>query len=137
MRKSKKCPPRPLSWVLLLFLLIARVPAAFAQSGDPAPRAALWGGYQLPPGQLARFVCRRHCFSVRYPADWKQWPGPNGGTVFKPASETVNLIVIIEEITDGSGVANYVSGVMQSFRSEPIKPESVTVRRVMSGGLEW
>ena len=26
---------------------------------------------------------------------------------------------------------------MQSFRSEPIKPESVTVRRVMSGGLEW
>src|SRR5262245_64111243 len=26
---------------------------------------------------------------------------------------------------------------MRSFRSEPIKPESVTVRRVMSGGLEW
>src|SRR5262245_27867866 len=26
---------------------------------------------------------------------------------------------------------------MRSFRSEPIRPESVTVRRVMSGGLEW
>src|SRR5262249_5533321 len=25
----------------------------------------------------------------------------------------------------------------QSFRSQPIRPESVTVRRVMSGGLEW
>src|SRR5215510_743238 len=137
MRKSKNCPRRPLSWILLLCLLIACVPAAFAQNGDRAARAALWDGYQLPAGKFARFVDRRNGFSFRYPADWKQWPGPNGGTVFKPASETVNLIVIIEEIPDGSGVANYVSGVMQSFRSEPIKPESVTVHRVMSGGLEW
>src|SRR5262245_22953095 len=137
MRKSKNCPRRQLSWILLLCLLIACVPAAFAQSGDRAARAALWDGYQLPAGKFARFVDRRNGFSFRYPADWKQAPGPNGGTVFKPASETVNLIVIIEEIPDGSGVANYVSGVMQSFRSQPIKPESVTVRRVMSGALEW
>jgi transglutaminase-like putative cysteine protease/tetratricopeptide (TPR) repeat protein len=137
MRKSKNCPRRPLSWILLLCLLIACVPAAFAQSGDRAARAALWEGYQLPAGKFARFVDRRNGFSFRYPADWKQWPGRNGGTVFKPPSETVSLIVIIEEIPDGSGLANYVSGVMQSFRSEPIKPESVTVRRVMSGGLEW
>ena len=122
MRKSKNCPRRPLSWILLLCLLIACVPAAFAQSGDRAARAALWDGYQLPAGKFARFVDRRNGFSFRYPADWKQWPGRNGGTVFKPASETVNLIVIIEEIPDGSGVANYVSGVMQSFRSEPIRP---------------
>src|SRR5262249_34427004 len=72
-----------------------------------------------------------------YPADWKQWPGPNGGTGFKPASETVNLIVIIEEIPHGSGVANYVSGVVQRFRSEPIKPESGNVRPGMSRRLEW
>jgi tetratricopeptide (TPR) repeat protein len=137
MRKSKNSPRRPLSWILLLCLLIAGAPAAFAQSGDRAARAALWDGYQLPAGKFARFVDRRNGFSFRYPADWKQGPGPNGGTVFKPASETVNLIVIIEEIPDGSGLANYVSGVMQSFRSELIKPESVTVRRVMSGGLEW
>src|SRR5215510_9774594 len=137
MRKSKNCPRRPTSWILLLCLLITCVPAAFAQSGDRAARAALWDGYHLPAGKFARFVDGRNGFSFRYPADWKQWPGPNGGTVFKPASETVNLIVILEEIPDGSGLANYVSGVMQSFRSEPIKPESVTVRRVMSGGLEW
>ena len=95
------------------------------------------GGYQLPAGKFARFIDRQKGFSFRYPAHWKQEPGPNGGTVFKPDSETVNLIVIIKEIPEGSGVANYASGVMQSFRSEPIKPESVTLRRVMSSGLEW
>jgi len=137
MCKSKNCPRRPLSWILLLCLVIACVPAAFAQSGDRAARAALWDGYQLPAGKFARFVDRQNGLSFRYPADWKQGPGRNGGTVFKPASQTVSLIVIIEEIPDGSGLANYISGVMQSFRSEPIKPESVTVRRVMSGGLEW
>src|SRR5215831_4896096 len=137
MRKNPISPHHPPSRIFLLFLLIACVPAAFAQSGDRAARAALWDGYQLPAGKFARFVDGRTGFSFRYPADWKQGPGPNGGTVFKPATGTVNLIVITEEIPDGSGLANYVSGVMQSFRSEPIKPESVTVRRVMSGGLEW
>jgi transglutaminase-like putative cysteine protease/tetratricopeptide (TPR) repeat protein len=140
MRKSKNSPRRSLSRILLLFLLpllLDCVPAAFAQSGDRAARAALWDGYQLPAGKFARFVDSRSGFSFRYPADWKQGPGPKGGTVFNPASDTVNLIVITEEIPDGSGLANYVSGVMRSFRSAPIKPESVTVRRVMSGGLEW
>jgi len=137
MRKSKNSPRCSPSWIFSLFILIACVPAAFAQSGDRAARAALWDGYQLPAGKFARFVDRRNGFSFRYPADWKQEPGPNGGTVFKTDSGTVNLIVITEDIPDGSGLANYVSGVMRSFRSEPIKPESVTVRRVMSGGLEW
>jgi transglutaminase-like putative cysteine protease/cytochrome c-type biogenesis protein CcmH/NrfG len=126
-------------WIfpVLLFFLLLECGSAFAQSGDRAARAALWDGYQLPAGKFARFIDRQRGFSFRYPADWKQEPGPNGGTVFKPASETVNLIVIIEDIPEGSGVANYASGVMQSFRSEPIKPETVILRRVMSGGLEW
>ena len=140
MRKSKNVPRRSLSRILLLFLLpllLDCVPEAFAQSGDRAARAALWDKYQLPAGKFARYVDRRNGFSFRYPADWRQEPGQRDGAVFKPASDTVNLIVITEEIPDGSGLANYVSGVMRSFRSEPIKPESVTVRRVMSGGLEW
>src|SRR5262249_8240921 len=82
-------------------------------------------------------VDRQNGFSFRLPADWKQQPGASGETVFKPPSETVNLIALTEEIPEGSGVANYVSGVMQSFRNEPIKPESAIVGRVMSGGLEW
>jgi transglutaminase-like putative cysteine protease/Flp pilus assembly protein TadD len=120
-----------------LLLLLDCGPAAFAQSGDRAARAALWESYQPPAGKFARFIDRRRGVSFRYPADWKQETGPNGGVIFKPATETVNLIVIVEDIPDGSGLANYASGVMQSFRSEPIKPESVTMRRVMSGGLEW
>ncbi|MGH9752870.1 MAG: HEAT repeat domain-containing protein, partial [Blastocatellia bacterium] len=137
MRKSQTAPHHLLSRILLLSCLIACVPAAFAQNGDRAARAALWDSYQLPAGKFARFVDRRNGFSFRRPEGWKQELGPNGGTVFKSASETANLIAIVEEIPEGWGVANYVSGVMQSFRSEPIKPESVTVRRVMSGGLEW
>ena len=140
MRKSKNSPRRSLSRILLLFLLpllLDCVPEAFAQSGDRAARAALWDRYQLPAGKFARYVDRRNGFSFRYPADWKQELGPSGGVVFKPASGTGNLWVITEDIPDGSGLANFVSGVMRSFRSEPIKPESVTVRRVMSGGLEW
>ena len=125
MRKNQ-ISPRHLSFrILLLFLLPLLwdcAPAAFAQSGDRVARAALWDGYQLPAGKFARFIDRQKGFSFRYPADWKQGPGPNGVTVFKPASETVNMIVIVEEIPDGSGLANYASSVMQSFRSEPIKP---------------
>jgi len=140
MRKNQNSPHRPLSRILILFLpflLMDCVPAAFAQSGDRVARAAQWDGYQLPAGKFTRFVDRQKGFSFWLPADWKQQPGPKGGTVFKPASETVNVIAITEDIPEGSGVANYVSGVMQSFRNRPIKPESVTVRRVMSGGLEW
>jgi transglutaminase-like putative cysteine protease/tetratricopeptide (TPR) repeat protein len=140
MRKKQISARRLSSWILLLLLfplILEYGPAAFAQSGDRAARAAIWDGYQLPGGKFARFIDRQKGVSFRYPADWKREPGPNGGTVFKPASETVNLIVIIEDIPDGSGLANYASGVMQSFRNEPIKPESVTLRRVMSGGLEW
>jgi hypothetical protein len=139
MRKKQISPWRLSLWIfLLLFPLLGEFgPAALAQSGDRAARAALWEGYQLPAGKFTRFIDRQKGFSFRYPADWKQGPGPNGGAVFKPASEAATLIVIIEDIPDGSGLANYASGVMQSFRSEPIKPESVTVRRVMSGGLEW
>ena len=140
MRKNHISPHRPLSRILILTLplfLIPRVPAAFAQSDARAARAAQWDGYQLPAGKFTRYVDRQRGFSFRLPADWKGAPGPNGGIVFKPASETVNVIAITEEIPDGSGVANYVSGMMQSFRKDAIKPESATVRRVMLGGLEW
>src|SRR5262245_51664884 len=130
MRKNQIKPHRPSSWILLLSLLIICGPAAFAQSGDRAARAAHWDSYQLPAGQFTRYVDRQKGFSFRLPVDWNQQPGTNGETVFKPASETVNLIALTEEIPDGSGVANYVSGVMQSFRNEPIKPESAIVRRV-------
>ncbi len=124
------------SLVCLVFL-IACGPVAFAQSGDRAARAAQWDSYQIPPGEFTRFVDRQKGFSFWYPADWKESKGRNGGRVFKPVSEGVSLIALTEEIPDGLGVANYVSGVLQSFRNEPIKPESVTVRRVMLGGLEW
>ncbi|HKQ74285.1 MAG TPA: transglutaminase domain-containing protein [Blastocatellia bacterium] len=137
MRQNQINRHRRPSRILLLSLLITCVPAASAQNGDRAARAAQWDGYQLPAGKFTRFVDKQKGFSFRLPADWKQEPGTDGESVFKPASGTINLTVITDEIPEGSGVANYVSSVMQSFRNEPIKPESAMVRRVMSGGLEW
>ncbi len=137
MRKNSSPARRLLPRILALSILIVSVPAAFAQSEARAARAAQWDGYQLPDGKFTRFVDRQKGFSFRLPPDWKMETRPNGGVIFKPASEVANLLVLTEDIPDGSGVANYVSAVMQSFRNEPIKPESATVRRVMSGGLEW
>lgn len=136
MRKDKSLI-RYLPSLLLIFTLFIVCVPGFAQSGDRAARAAQWDGYQLPAGKFTRFVDRQKGFSFRVPADWKQSPWSKSGVIFKPASEVANLIAMTEEIPEGSGVASYVSGVMQSFRNEPIRPESATVRRVMVGGLEW
>jgi transglutaminase-like putative cysteine protease/Flp pilus assembly protein TadD len=134
MHKNRLRPHRLFAPVLILAVLVACAQIAFAQSGD---RAAQWDGYQIPSGEFARFVDPQKGFSFWHPADWQGSPQPNGTRVFKPAPDGVNLIAITEDIPDGLGVANYVSGVLQSFRNEPIKPESVMVRRVMLGGLEW
>jgi transglutaminase-like putative cysteine protease/tetratricopeptide (TPR) repeat protein len=143
MRKNRTHPRRPWSRIVylalppLVFLLSARVPLAFSQGDARVARATRWDSYRLPGGQFTRFVDRQTGFSFRIPEDWRGSPGSNGGFVFKPDSESVNLIALTEAIPEGSGVANYVSGVMQTFRKEPIRPESVTVRRAVSGGLEW
>ncbi len=135
MHKSR--PRHLLAPILTLASLIACVPVAYGQNGDRAVRAAQWDGYRMPTGEFARFVDKQKGFSFWHPADWKESKSPDGSRVFKPASEVVNLIVLTEDIPDGLGVASYTSGVLQSFRNEPIKPESVTVRRVMLGSLEW
>jgi tetratricopeptide (TPR) repeat protein len=41
-----------------------------------------------------------------------------------------------EEIPDGFGVANYTTSMLQQFRKQPIKPETMVVRRVVIGGVE-
>jgi transglutaminase-like putative cysteine protease/Tfp pilus assembly protein PilF len=143
MRKNQIRPHRMLRRVLpwalppILSIFLGGIPATFAQSDARIARTEKWDSYPISRDRFERFVDRQNGFSFRRPADWKSSPGPNGGIVFKPASEGVNLIALTEAIPEGSGVANYVSGVMQTFRKEPIKPESVTVRRVILGGLEW
>jgi len=137
MNKNKTRSWRPLAPIFTLALLIAGAQLALAQSADRAARAAQWDSYQLPSGEFTRFVDRQKGFSFWRPAEWKDSLQPDGSRLFKPASDGVNLIALVEDVPDGLGVASYVSGVMQSFRNEPIKPESVTVRRVMMGGLEW
>src|SRR5262245_31128044 len=116
MRKNQIRPHRLAARILLLLLLIICATAAFAQSDARDARAAQWDSYQLPAGKFTRFVDKQKGFSFRLPPDWKSSPGPNGGIVIKPASEAANLIALTEDIPDGSGVANYVSGVMQTFR---------------------
>jgi transglutaminase-like putative cysteine protease/tetratricopeptide (TPR) repeat protein len=137
MRKKQSCYHRLFAPIFILAILAVCAALTTAQSGDRTARAAQWDSYQIPSGEFTRFVDRQKGFSFWHPADWKGSQQQNGSRVFKPGPDGVNLIALVEEIPDGLGVANYVSGVLQSFRNEPIKPESVTVRRVMLGGLEW
>ncbi len=137
MDKDKIRSWRLLAPIFTLAFLIAGAHLAIAQSADRAARASQWDSYQLPSGEFTRFVDRQKGFSFWRPAAWQDSLQPDGSRLFKPASDGVNLIALVEDVPDGLGVASYVSGVMQSFRNEPIKPESVTVRRVMMGGLEW
>ncbi|MCI0665374.1 MAG: hypothetical protein L0220_30300 [Acidobacteria bacterium] len=121
----------------LLYVLIPWVPSTFAQNPAQAARKLQWDGYQLPAGKFNRFIDRQKGFSFRVPADWQQQAGRNETVFFRHPTESVNVIMITEEIPDGAGVATYVSSLLQRFRQSPVKPESAIVRRVMSMGLEW
>ncbi|MBO0723500.1 MAG: HEAT repeat domain-containing protein, partial [Blastocatellia bacterium] len=123
--------------VLIPILILLSFSHALAQSSARADREARWASLQLPTGKFTRFVDKAKGISFRVPADWAQQPGRRGGTIFKGSQETANVILVIDNIPDGLGVAAYVSSFLQSIRNEPIKPESTIVRRVSFSGLEW
>jgi transglutaminase-like putative cysteine protease len=127
-------PHRVLSFILILIFFSL---AASAQSPARAVREAQWDAYQLPAGKFTRFVDKQKGFSFRVPADWKQQPGQAGGTYFKGESEAANVACVADNIPDGLGVAAYVSSFMQGVRNQPIRPESLVIRRVRYSGLEW
>jgi transglutaminase-like putative cysteine protease len=121
----------------LLYFLMVGSPAAFAQTPAQTAREAQWDAYQLPAGKFIRFVDRQKGFSFRAPADWQQQPNSEGGALFTSAADGANLLTITENIPEGIGVAAYVGSFLLNIRNEPIKPDSIVVRRVRSSGLEW
>jgi transglutaminase-like putative cysteine protease/tetratricopeptide (TPR) repeat protein len=123
--------------VFSLATLLAFSTTGGAQGVERSARAAQWDSYQFPAGEFIRFVDKQSGLSFWHPADWKESKGSNGSFVFRPALQGANMIVTVENIPEGLGVASYASSVRQSFRGESVKPDSTTVRRVMMGGLEW
>lgn len=134
LRHSSSSWVRPICLLIFAALLAA---AALAQSGDREARAALWESYKIPEGEFTRYVDRQKGFSFWHPANWQERAAGNGNRFFQPAPQGINLFVMTEEIPDGYGVANYASSVLQGLRNQPVAQESVTVRRVILGGLEW
>lgn len=132
--------PTPLAFsrMILVPLLIALLCAfGFAQTIDRDTRAAQWDSYQLPEGKFVRFVDRQKGYSLWHPADWKDRVAPNGIRLFQPAPQSVNMLVLTEEIPEGFGVANYTSSYLQGLRNQPTVEDSVLVRRAIVNGLEW
>ncbi len=123
--------------ILFLLLIATFAVTALAQSGDRDARTALWDSYKLAEGKFVRFVDRDKGFSFWHPADWKESASERGHRYFRPAPEGVNLFVLTDDIPEGYGIANYASAFMQGIRDQPIHHDSVTVRRVIAGGLEW
>lgn len=124
-------------FICLSVQIAAFAAIAFAQSADRDARAALWDSYKMPEGRFVRFLDREKGFSFWHPADWKESATDRGNRFFRPAPEGVNLFVLTDDIPDGYGVANYSSAFLQGVRNQPVQHDSLTVRRVMAGGLEW
>lgn len=120
--------------LLILFCLSA---SCLAQQTDRETRAAQWDSYQIPESEFTRFVDRQKGFSFWHPADWQEHPQSDGSRIFKPSPQGVNLFVLTEEIPDGYGLANYLNGTLQGLRSQQLDQDSLTVRRVTLGGIEW
>ncbi|MDX2041216.1 MAG: transglutaminase domain-containing protein [Acidobacteriota bacterium] len=108
-----------------------------SQAVDRETRAAQWDGYKLPEGKFVRFVDRQKGYALWHPADWKDRVSPNGIRLFQPAPQSVNMLVLTEDIPEGFGVANYTSSYLQGLRNQPTVEDSVLVRRAVMNGLEW
>jgi transglutaminase-like putative cysteine protease/tetratricopeptide (TPR) repeat protein len=123
--------------ILVPLLLTLLSGFGLAQTIDRDARVAQWDGYQLPEGKFVRFVDRQKGYSLWHPADWKDRVAPNGIRLFQPGPQSVNMLVLTEDIPEGFGVANYTSNYLQGLRNQPTVEDSVLVRRAIMNGLEW
>lgn len=121
------------SVITLLFIL---TPATYAQEADRAARAAQWDAYAPPAVEAKRFVDRQKGYALWVPTEWKEAPFEKG-RIFTPEAGGVNLIILTEDIPEGLGVAAYANANVQQLRSQRMRPDSLTVRRVWLNGLEW
>lgn len=121
---------------LVITLLFSLTPAFYAQEADREARTAQWEAYTPPAAALKRLVDPQKGYALWVPSEWKESPFEKG-RLFTTAAGTANLIILTEEIPEGLGVANYANANVQQLRSQRMRPDSLTVRRVWLNGLEW
>ena len=123
--------------LLLTFLLFLWFPlGASAQSASLDQRAAQWNGYALPAGNFVRFVEKQKGYSLWRPAEWKESADFGGVISFSAGQDGPSVRIFTGEVPDGYGTANFASAILQQWRKQPIKQETMTARRVLVGGLE-
>ena len=120
----------------LTVLSVSFLHQAIAQSADRSARVVQWDGYALPTSDFTRFVDQQKGYWFWRPAEWKESKGPQGQIIFSVGADEARLIALTEQIPDGYGVANYTTALLQQFRKQPIKQDTMIVRHVLLSGVE-
>ncbi|HEX8136166.1 MAG TPA: transglutaminase domain-containing protein [Pyrinomonadaceae bacterium] len=109
-------------------------PSALGQSAEQEARARVWNGYQLPASNFVRFVDTKQGYSLWRLADWKE--SAQDGVTFSAGEKWPQVRVFTTDVPDGYGAANFATAILQQWRKEPIRQETVVVRRVLVGGAD-
>lgn len=83
----------------------------------------------LPANSPASLI-RRRAFA------WQEGTRAKGLISFGKEAGEQTVLIAIEELAEGYGVANYTTAILRSLRKEPINPDSITIRRVLIGGVK-
>lgn len=122
---------------LMLLLSLACVclqTSALAQTADQEARAEIWNAYQLPAAEFVRFVDRKQGYSLWRPAGWSE--SADGLVTFSGGETWPQVRVLTTQVPDGYSAANFATSLLQQWRNQPIRQETVVVRRVLVGGAD-
>ncbi|MFY9225459.1 MAG: transglutaminase domain-containing protein [Blastocatellia bacterium] len=119
--------------VLLVFSLFSLTVNVFAQSKE---REIEWNSYNLPTGNFVRFVDLEKGYWFWHPAEWQEKKNANGNSAFIIVPQGPNFVIVVDDIADGYGLANYTSSLLQGFRKYSINQETFSLRTVSIGGIE-
>ncbi|HYE72885.1 MAG TPA: hypothetical protein VEF04_06125, partial [Blastocatellia bacterium] len=120
----------------LLSLLFFSFVFVQAQDVDRDSRVAQWNSLQPASGKFVRYVDTRNGFSFLRPEPWKEGRSENGSPLFRPDQGGVGMVVAVESIPDGLGIASYATASLQQLRKQNISPDSLLIRPVTIGGFE-
>ncbi|MGH9966323.1 MAG: transglutaminase domain-containing protein, partial [Pyrinomonadaceae bacterium] len=103
-----------------------------AQDVRVQAREAEWQGYSLPKANFIRQTGGEKEFLFRVPADWKQ----EAAKLTFNGPHSAKLKIIVERVSDGMPLPDYVAAIMRTVRNAPGAAESSILRRAQIQDLE-